>query len=232
MPSSSSSRTRNPNSLSEGVQICYLVFSSLTILFNLIIIICILTLKKYRKHPNDLLFWLCFADLGFTIKFMLHFIIGEDYLTNPYLCYGAAIAGQGLGVASISWNFIVSLNLYQRLRNPFVSTKSSVKFYHMFVWGLSVLSVIIMLSFPRTIGSSGDGTCWIDGEGIDSLVRLSFFVPLLTFIVFAGYVQVYAIWKLRKGLPESILNRYGVMLRQILYTVLFFIAWLPSTVMR
>lgn len=69
------------------------------------------------------------------------------------------------GLASISWNGMISLNLIINLhKQGFARTSNLGKFYHMFVWGLSIVTTAIMFSFHSHIGSSGDGTYVIINE--------------------------------------------------------------------
>jgi hypothetical protein len=102
---------------------------------------------------------------------------------------------QFFGLASVSWNGIISLDLLLTLRKPFLNRKKYVKFYHLFVWGISLASTFVLMfvkfvSFDfrffahlrllqdgkHLYGASGDGTCWI------SVPCATEFTPMQMFI--------------------------------------------------
>lgn len=67
------------------------------------------------------------------------------------------------GMASISWIGMISLNLIIELhKQGFARTASYAKYYHMFVWSISVITTLIMFFGKSKVGSaigpSGDGT--------------------------------------------------------------------------
>ena len=81
-------------------------------------------------------------------------------------------------MAQISWNFIVSVNLFLTLLWPFSSTLKYEPYYHVYVWGntasppgscavmlsnLYLEGVSALTSFiiagANLVGPSGDGTC-------------------------------------------------------------------------
>lgn len=67
------------------------------------------------------------------------------------------------GLGSVSWNGVISLNIIFLLLNPFMNPKAYVVIYHVYVWSISLLTTIILVSSPLFVdppgyGISGDGT--------------------------------------------------------------------------
>jgi hypothetical protein len=84
----------------------------------------------------------------------------------PRLCFLQAIWSQFWGLASISWNGIISINLVLDLSNPFGNNSIWQKWYHLYVWGLSTATTLAMvIGFSKSCAAEdGDGVGWIQNR--------------------------------------------------------------------
>jgi hypothetical protein len=81
-------------------------------------------MKDLRHHPTNLVFFLSVSDFFFSLKFFVTSVITDSATLqdNHTICLTQAVFTQFFGLASISWNGIISLNLLLNLRNPFANT--------------------------------------------------------------------------------------------------------------
>jgi hypothetical protein len=178
-----------------------------------------------RKHPTNMVFFLSVSDLLFSLKFIVTALYpgSKNLELESWTCYLQAGWAQFWGTASISWVGMISLNLIVELhKQGFARTASYSKYYHVFVWSLSTITTGVMFTFPDRIGSSGDGTCWIENNA-DPL-RLLFFVPLLTYFAISIYSVILAFVRTSNGVMSD-QSRRGVMIRMVSYVAVFLLCW-------
>lgn len=148
------------------------VTTSITITGSLFIIVCFVFIRVLRKHPNSMLFWNAICDLSFNVFLLVMPFVRQDFFPQGSLaCKFVASVHQFLSIASVSWNMMISLDLLLLLRSPFHAGSGYIKFfnygvpswiiYHLFVWGLSIItspwfmldeSVILENSMYVTLG--------------------------------------------------------------------------------
>ncbi|KAF2069078.1 hypothetical protein CYY_009606 [Polysphondylium violaceum] len=201
----------------------------------LFVVFTFITIKELRKHPTRLIFFLSVCDVMFSLKFLVtsflpHSVSLQDHTVACLLQAGAQ---QFFGLASISWNGMISLNLIINTTRPFENSSSYNKLYHIWVWGLSAVTSIIMFA-ARSTGPSGDGTCWVEGQR--SPIRLLFFVPLLIyFAISISSLIIAAIYSRNSGSSSNSLserNRTGMLLRMASYTLVFILCWTGPLIHR
>eukprot|EP01113_Clastostelium_recurvatum_P022425 TRINITY_DN2675_c0_g1_i3.p1 TRINITY_DN2675_c0_g1~~TRINITY_DN2675_c0_g1_i3.p1 ORF type:complete len:730 (-),score=189.88 TRINITY_DN2675_c0_g1_i3:24-2213(-) len=210
------------------------------------VILSYFSVAELRRHPSKLVFLMSMCDLGFSLRFMITGVIpGSSKLEDSHIpCLLQALSLQFFGLASLSWNGIISLNLIINLNHPFINTSAYVKFYHLFVWGIASLSTILLGIFHHQIGPSGDGTCWI--QDADSPLRLMLFVPLVIYFVLSMSALGVCFLRTREALAsasaeeESANNMYafdeasrrGMILRMASYVGVFLLCWSGPVVHR
>eukprot|EP01117_Protostelium_nocturnum_P017721 TRINITY_DN7267_c0_g1_i1.p1 TRINITY_DN7267_c0_g1~~TRINITY_DN7267_c0_g1_i1.p1 ORF type:complete len:714 (+),score=239.10 TRINITY_DN7267_c0_g1_i1:119-2260(+) len=171
------------------------ILAAFSLLAAFLIIITYLMVKEVRRHPTNLVFWLSVSDFMFAFKFVLTSVLpGSSALQeNHSICYFQAIFAQFFGLASVTWNGMISLNLLFNMKNPFLNTASYTKWYHLWTWGTSAATTIIMVVIgEQAFGKSGDGTCWVIND-----YRLLFFVPLVIYFAISLVTLILAISRSR-----------------------------------
>lgn len=156
--------------------------------------------KLKKKFSLRLVFYMAFADLGFSAKFLMSSIMilskdlrvinngiyGKSETIEP-TCIVSGLMGQFFGLSTICWNCTIALNLllsmfYPRKYNS-VQKKRFHVFAHVFSWGLPLLTCLIAY-FMNNVVMTYDGTCWMYENWV-----FMFYVPLFIFI----FVNIYAV---------------------------------------
>ncbi|KYQ93372.1 G-protein-coupled receptor family protein [Tieghemostelium lacteum] len=200
----------------------------MSLLGALFVIVSFVVTKELRKHPTSMVFFLSICDALFSLKFVITSVLPDSarfQTAGDPACYMQAAAQQFFGLASISWSGMISLNLILQSRRPFEPTNYYAKFYHMAVWGLSIVTSVMMFSFG-SIGPSGDGTCWVEEQR--SPIRLLFFVPLLLYFSLSiSSLVIAAVYSRNQpsNTTFSDRNRKGMLLRMSFYTIVFILCW-------
>lgn len=180
-------------------------------------------MKDLRKHPTSLVFWLSFCDFFFSLKFFATAVWFDSNSVQEHAvaCLAQSIAAQFFGLASISWNAMISLNLLVQLRNPFANTAGFAKFYHIWVWLLAASTTAVMV-IAQAYGVSGDGTCWIS----NTKYRLMFFTPLLAYFLISLTTLLVAVVRMRN--IQAVMSTDAstkVVFRMALYVLTFIVFW-------
>eukprot|EP01132_Coremiostelium_polycephalum_P004756 gene4756-5935_t len=185
-----------------------------------------ITIRELRKHQTWMVFFLSVCDVIFSLKFLVTAVLPDSahFQDGGVGCYLQAGVQQFFGLASISWSGMISLNLIIQSRQIFADPSVYSKWYHFWVWGLSIVTTVLMFSLG-TIGPSGDGTCWIQGIKM----RLLFFIPLLIyFSVSLSSLIIAAVYS--RDSPDK--NTTGMLLRMASYTAVFILCWLGPLIHR
>ncbi|KAF0683503.1 Aste57867_24455 [Aphanomyces stellatus] len=112
------------------------------------------TEKRYRRHPNPLLFWKSAADCAFSLVLCSQAMNA----TNGHPRAAAAFS-QAMLYASECWFVLMSYDLYACGTNPFQNTKHNTRLYHAAAWGLGAVAGVV--SYRR--GTTADTNEWILG---------------------------------------------------------------------
>lgn len=131
--------------------------------------------KNRNKHGRILLLWLSVADL---LSSCIYFI--QTFHTDGNdICEISALLGIYFPVASFLWTDCIAYFLYLVVFNrtdyqPYNWTKL-LRYFHVFVWSLSLVTIILVLAFGHAGYSSDDdandnggsntgGWCWIKAD--------------------------------------------------------------------
>ena len=218
---------------------------------SLAIIVSYLLFKKLRKYPFNLVVVLSISGLVFSLSFLVAavldiisvsifvLLIFESSLTNilkykvdvksGWICFLTACFTQFFGLASVSWNGVISLNFFLEVFNPFFDNSSLYKYYHLFVWSLCLI-LTTLIAATNQIGPVSDNTCWI--EGSKNLYRLTFLIPLCTNMLIALVAMVYVLVRTRKNKFKTKTKRFKTLLRMIMFSLIFIVSWLPPLIHR
>ncbi|CAK4081290.1 unnamed protein product [Aphanomyces euteiches] len=231
--------------------------SILTLLSVIAVLVSYASDPLSRQHPNPLVFWRTIADGFFVVRLLSEqFVRCLQYECSP-LCKtfncGCAVtqtivplpAGADTCVffsgffqfsllASECWFLCMTLNLFLSLTNPFTDFKRNTRLFHMFSWGLPLLTAILLMSVDDFAGYSDFDTCWTNAlrhttvpnltkecvsKGKDFILEDKFgslqinyiswgffYIPMVLFITVGLVVWFWTYNRLREGLPET----YGV----------------------
>jgi hypothetical protein len=101
------------------------------------------------------------------------------------VCVYEAAWTQFWGLGSVSWNGVIALNVLLMFRKA-LNQFSYDLYYHIYVWGICILTTVLLI-VSNTYGISLDGTsCWICKE--DKYAQLLFFGPLMLYFTISLYV--------------------------------------------
>jgi 1-phosphatidylinositol-4-phosphate 5-kinase len=132
-------------------------------------------------------------------------------------------------LSSEGWFFVMSLDLYLSLTNPFTSYKANLKRYHVYVWGSGLISALILFFHDvdgQLVDNSTQGFCWAN-QIMNS--------PELGFGVFYGWILAYyciaiciacfAYNRLQEGIASTLATRKHVLSTGRNYTLSFSVYW-------
>jgi len=179
------------------------------------------------------------TDFMFALKFFFSSIMtlgGSDAITTngEPACYVSAWLGQFFGLGTISWNFLLSVNLFLMVQYPFKYAKwsKSKKIfagYHAYVWTFSLLTCVLAQATGH-IGFTQDGTCWLT----DSFI-FWFYIPLYLYVCTAIFVVIFAANKLQVDLNETAETRSAgrkMTSQMVVFTMGFLASWFWGIVFR
>lgn len=178
--------------LPEAIRMRYIAVDILSVVCSLTTVITYLLIRRMRRHPVAMLFWIQLCDLLFVAIYLITFIKPE-LVVNTRFCTWQTALGEFFGLASMSWSFLVSFNLYITLRNPFRDTARFVKVYHIYVWALSTITLVVLL-FKKSDASANLDGCWVKNSDYQLLTV----VPLVIYFSFAIFVLITSIWTIMR----------------------------------
>ena len=198
-----------------------------------------------RRHPASLVVARCVADLLFCVGTF------ASHITPTAACEAWSFFSQLFAMAAELYTLTQAVDLVLSVSNPFGSYIKTLRAHHLFVWGTSVLSAALLLGLR--VSSSGRpffgrdpfvGVCWIRRMEVDEKVPLAsvmgsnvgvylFFVaPLVLIYAASGAGLLVAMWRLSRGLHETLdsrvavfRNTYRFILGFVLYWMLMFVAY-------
>ena len=229
-----------PSSSSIGL----LTGGSLTIITCTAVIYTYMKRSTWRKHPNPFIFYRSVCDLCLVLCLLITELYSctkgttcEADLPSNLCTLGAGVT-QFFLFASESWFFVMAIDMWQSLRSPFTDYKQNKRYYNYFVWGVSLLTSILIMSIPDTAGPSEFGYCWtrlIDDDSISHAfwslnVRswLLFYIWLIIYWIYAIGVVIFAWNRLNAGLNETLRMRLRVLHSVTLYVIAIIIYWALS----
>ena len=167
--------------------------------------------KLKKKFSLRLVFYMAFADLGFSIKFLMSsgMILSQDLRvinngiygkaeTIEPACIASGLMGQFFGLSTICWNFSIALNLLFSMLYPRKYDNSRKQQFHIFAhsfsWGFPLLTCLVAY-FMNNVVMTYDGTCWMYGNWV-----FMFYAPLFIFIIINVYAVKVALVKISPGM--------------------------------
>ncbi|KNC54944.1 phosphatidylinositol-4-phosphate 5-kinase [Thecamonas trahens ATCC 50062] len=223
----------------EVVMPTYLASSSISLVGCLLSFASFAAFPDLRSHPSNIILFNLVADFFFTLKFFIlstvwyatpshtrSSLLGKSFHFIPDGCVSASIYGQFFSLASTSWNAVWCYNLYRELENPVKSTKPLMKVYHVFVWGIAVVAVLVIV-ITDAYALASDQTCWVSASSAASWITN---LLINAYLVGAIASLVYVVRRLRRGLSITRHKRRQLALYHVIYVVVFIATWLPFVV--
>lgn len=136
--------------------------------------------------------------------------------------------------ASESWFFVMAIDFRQSLLSPFTDYRLNLRRYHVFVWGSSLTSLVLLMSISDAAGISEFGYCWTRSTTKSTSSQFwhlnerswaFFYVWMLLYWVYAIVVVIFAWRRLQEGLNETLRMRLRVLHSVTLYVIAIIIYW-------
>lgn len=204
------------------VGIAYL--APLSLIFSLVLMFTISVAQesdnmRMKKDHMSSIFWMSFCDFGLSVRYCIPFAF--ELREGSISCWVSAISGVFFMMATLSWYFIITLQIFASVWHthlPQWINDSNV--HHGYVWIFS----FVMTSIPiKAYGFLPDTkTCNIRSPHVYSLVML---IPLTVYMLFAIFLLCLMFYtvNLVRGQPKK-----SILLRTSLFVGVFVIMWLPE----
>nr|CAI9858996.1 Phytopthora agathidicda GPCR-PIPK 3 [Phytophthora agathidicida] len=131
-----------------------------------VIVLSFLWKRKWRRHPNTLIYWKAVVDLLYALRFQYNW----DVYTNPLGCRALATFTQFCIFSSECWFLSMSFNLYQCSTNPFTNLKHNLQCYHAFSWGVGALFAALLWVSNVDFDPKIHPSCFVDETLPDDLL--------------------------------------------------------------
>jgi 1-phosphatidylinositol-4-phosphate 5-kinase len=135
-------------------------------------------------------------------------------------------------LSSEAWFFIMAIDLYFSLQNPFSSFKEKYPYYHMLAWGLGAATAIT-LAVRQDQGTASADICWVDDAiSDDDFIQRNQngFVYLYAWIVLFYTISlgVFAVTlcRINGGLKTTYMSRRFVLIRTAIILLIYMFYWL------
>ena len=205
----------------------YISFSSLALLLSLTVILSYLLFPSLRHYPNSFLFHRSLFDSLYSLQFLVFFAIQPYSARQGYCTYFTPLFQFSL-MGSVSYYFVLTLDLLLSLRNPFLSLSSS-PVYHLFVYAVAICTAAIIPLTGQEGYRYGMELCWIKPSATSRLNALQwsiFYLPTAAYLLFGIGVVLYAFYRLSGGLEETFQVRKRVLYDSLRYVLSFSLYWL------
>ena len=173
----------------------FAILAPVSLISQLILLYGYLKIKKFRQHPDTMIFWHCVSESVLDISWITGLTKINQYLTgNSCQVVGAIIAYFLL----LNWNYMtfLSLEIMIKVKDPLNSNyKQRVKAYHVFSNISSLALFICLLSANNNNGKSGLSTCLVENRSVYSLLVL---VPSFIHLPIMMLACFYILWASRK----------------------------------
>lgn len=183
-----------------------------------VIVLAYMRQRKWRRHPNPLLFWKSVVDLLFAARFQFDW----DQYANRLGCRALATTTQFCSFASECWFLCMSLNLYQCATNPFTNVQNNMRAFHAFSWGVGLFFAAMLWLSEVEFNPRHDPACFVDESDTDFLLMYYFVVALSV-----GCAVVFSVLEARShshgGMKEALAARKDVIRSARVFTLAYII---------
>ena len=205
-------------------------------------------MTHWKLHPNPLIYWKMVADFLLAIVAMFSQAGSPSGLsdnttqhnttdTSDKKCpMDTAMWVQFCLLSSETWFFVMALDLFFSLRNPFTSYKKKYPRYHVVCWGMAFISMIILWKNGLN-GTSTADICWViddtfdDNDNYNSVwVRnrnaiLFLYMWMVIYFVVSIVVYFMTVCRINGGLRSTYKSRRHVLERTSKTLLIFMFYW-------
>ncbi|ETV99791.1 hypothetical protein, variant [Aphanomyces invadans] len=217
--------------------------SAQTFVTSCVVIITFHGVHAFQRHPNPLLYYRAIMDLILSIRFLfdpLWIYWGIYQVDNVASCRYLSAITEFLFLSADAWFFVLTLDLYLSLNNPFTSVKRNRRIY---VRGVSLFAIglsAVVSSKQGLFGFAEGNFCWTYAKRYDKLANhteandffsfnistwVAFFSWMVLFYAFAFFVLGSSFSRLRMGLNKTMETRKGMLRDGALSIVSYTVYW-------
>ena len=207
----------------------YVAFSSFALFLSLTVILSYLLFPSLRQYPNSFLFHRSLFDSLYSLQFIVFFAIQPYSARARYCTYFTPLFQFSL-LGSVSYYFVLTLDLLLSLRNPFLSLSSS-PVYHVYVYAVAIATAAVIPITGQQGYRTGMEICWIKPSAtgrVNTLTWAIFYVPTAAYLLFGIAVVMYAFYRLGSGLEETFMVRSRVLYDSLRYVLSYSAYWLVT----
>ena len=199
----------------------------ISILCSLFVISTYWLLPELRRHPAGIVVSRAVFDSIFAGQFVALYIYGLEAEAH---CTNLAVVFQVSIFASLSYYFIMAVDLYLSLNNPFVAAAANNTKYHFFVIVCTIFTALFLYFSDAIAYREGFELCWIKVSGGASSANPYnwglFFGPVIIFLLVTICIWIYATYRLSVGLQDTFNARKYVVHNLRAYVISFAVYWL------
>ncbi|KAG2765166.1 hypothetical protein PC129_g6000 [Phytophthora cactorum] len=183
-----------------------------------VIVFSFLWKRKWRRHPNPLIYWKAVVDLLYALRFQYNW----DVYTNPLTCRALATLTQFCTFSSECWFLCMSFNLYQCSTNPFTNLKHNLQWYHGFSWSVGVLFAALLWLSSVQFDPKIHPSCFVDETVANELIV--YYVVVILAVLCA---VIFAVLETQthpfRGMKEALEAKKDVIRSARIFTVAYII---------
>lgn len=174
--------------------------------------------RKWRRHPNPLIYWKAVVDLLYALRFQYDW----DQYMNPVGCRVVATGTQFLTFATECWFLSMSVNLYQCSTNPFTNVKHNRRVYHAFSWGVSALFAAVLWISSTDFDPKRRPTCFVDEDDAEHLM-IYYFVVVLFVLAAVAFSVLETRTHPYSGMKEALEAKKDVIRSARIFTIAYIV---------
>lgn len=172
--------------------------------------------RKWRRHPNPVLYWKSVVDLVFALRFQYDWV---QYI-NPLECHILGSLTQFCTFASEGWFVSMTFDLYQCATDPFTNMKQNLQWYHSFSWGVGFLSMLGLWLSDVDFDLEEHRSCYVDESNPSLLFAYYVFV-----VISVGCAVVFSIRETQShpfgGMQEALKAKKDVIRSARIFTIAY-----------
>ena len=206
----------------------YLGTSALSFLSSLVVVYLFLAYPELQRFPSNIVFLRSLVDLIFSgqtvFTSMAQLATGGERVCNAFF----AFLTQFCLLSSLNWYFVLTVNFYVSISNPFRRPQSNMTVYHVLAWGTAFFTGIATSS---NYDYRPDlQLCWNaknDGTGINIFNWLGYYVWLYVFALASIIIFLMGNYKLKNvALRATLATRERSLMQTRTYVIIFTLYWL------
>jgi len=210
----------------EVLVLCSFIFSLLSLLSSLTVIVYYLSFKELRKFAYGLVAWTAVAD---SIRCVGNLIGSPE---EGQLCRAQGLLKTLGGVASLSWVGCMAFSIRQISIQKTINPFSLLWKFHLITWTVSISSAVLPLAYHEYVPVGG--WCWISSHQEGVLLRWTSFYGIVWLdIAWICFVYV-SLWLSLKDLPLK--KRQPQVSRMVsrlyIYPLILVVCFGPASVRR